>query len=135
MTAGLLIKAIVAWFVLVLGAIANGAVRDFVLVERLGNAVALPLSGITLSLLVFVITYFAVPFFGKQARHVFLTIGAIWVVLTLAFEFPFGHYVAGKPWTELLQVFDLAGGNLFVLVLVVSLLSPYAAGRLRHLIA
>src|SRR5918994_1627079 len=37
-----------------------------------------------------------------------LGVGAVWVVLTLAFEFGVGHYGFGKPWSELLADYDLS---------------------------
>ena len=116
---------------MVVFAIANGIFRDKILVPNIGHSIALPLSGITLSVLVFLIAYFSVPFFGKNSGTTFLLIGLQWVLMTLFFEFIFGHYAAGKSWKILLQVFNIFKGDLFVIVLLVSLLSPYIAAKLR----
>jgi hypothetical protein len=40
------------------------------------------------------------------------------VLLTVAFEFGFGHWVDGKTWAELLENYDLTSGHLFALVLL-----------------
>ena len=40
-----------------------------------------------------------------------MEIGAAWVVLTVIFEFGFGHYVDGKSWSELLENYNLPAGR------------------------
>ena len=60
-----------------------------------------------------------------------LFVGALWVLMTLAFDFLFGYFVADRSWSTLLDVFDISGGNLFTLVLLVSLFSPYVAFRMK----
>jgi hypothetical protein len=46
-----------------------------------------------------------------------LSVGAVWVALTIFFEFGFGHYVDGDSWEELLSNYDVSEGNLWLLVL------------------
>lgn len=125
------VKSIAVWLVIVIAAIFNGAIREKRLTPFIGSDISLPLSGITLSALVFIITYFAIPFFGNVKSRVYLLIGVFWILLTLAFEYLFGHYVMGTPWHEIHQVFTLLNGNLFIIVLIVTALSPWAAARLR----
>ena len=47
-----------------------------------------------------------------------LSIGAIWVLLSVLFEFGFGHCVEGDSWGDLLQNYDLGEGNLWLLILL-----------------
>ena len=47
-----------------------------------------------------------------------LSMGAIWVVLSVLFEFGFGHYVDDDSWEELLDNYDLTEGNLWILILL-----------------
>jgi hypothetical protein len=61
-----------------------------------------------------------------------LSVGALWSVLTLAFEFVVGHYGFGKAWSELLADYDLRHGRIWVAVLIVTLLAPLWAVRLRQ---
>jgi len=44
--------------------------------------------------------------------------GAIWVVLSVLFEFGFGHYVEGDSWADLSQNYDATEGNIWLLVLL-----------------
>lgn len=129
-----LFRAAVIWLVIAALAVANGAIREGLLRPQLGIAVALPLSGISLALIVLLVSYFAINFLGGRSAHAYWLIGVQWVVMTLALEFLFGHFVAGKSWPDLLQTFNLAKGDLFILVLLVSLTAPYLIARLRGVI-
>lgn len=51
-------------------------------------------------------------------------IGLMWLLLTVGFEFLFFHYIAGKPWEELLNDYNLAQGRLWVLVLLTLAIGP-----------
>lgn len=129
-----LLKGTAVWLVLVVVAIGNGLVREAVLAPLAGAASALPLSGVLLSLLIFLVAFVTVPWIGAVRPAVYASIGLLWVALTLAFEFGFGHYLAGKPWDELTGVVDITSGNLFLMVLAVSAASPWLAARSRGLI-
>jgi len=128
---GIMIRSVGIWLLIVVAAIINGALREKLLTPLIGAHLSLPISGITLSVLVFVITYFTLPFFGNVKSRVYIFIGLFWIILTLAFEYLFGHYVMGKSWYEINQVFDVRNGNLFTVVLAVTAFSPWTAAKLR----
>ena len=131
MSINLLLKAALIWLLIACLAIGNGIVRESLFAPQFGMAVALPLSGITLSVIIFVVTYVAFSFLAATSQSACIAVGVQWVIMTLAFEFLFGHYVAGKSWVDLLQVFNLASGDLMLLVLLVSLLSPCFVARIK----
>ena len=131
MTTVLILKAAVVWVGIACLAIGNGVIREEIIAPIYGDIIALPLSGIALSLIVFVVAFFTFNFIGIRESNKCIYVGFQWVIMTLAFEFLFGHFVAGKSWLDVLQVFNVAKGNLFTLVLVVSLLSPYAVARIK----
>ncbi|WP_321324438.1 hypothetical protein [Thiomicrorhabdus sp.] len=130
----LLLKATGLWLVIVIAAILNGIFHESVLVPTIGANFALPLSGILLSILVFIITFAFISFFDSTEPKVYIWIGLFWVLLTLSFEFLFGHYVIGNTWLEILQVFNIMKGDLFLLVLFVSAVSPWLAAKVRGMI-
>ncbi len=134
MTLVLAFNASLIWLLMMLVAIANGVFREQILAPYLGQDIALPVSGISLSVLVLMVSYISLPFFGRHSASTFLLIGTQWLLMTLVFEFVFGHYVVGKSWQTLLQVFNVSSGDLFLLVLLVSLLGPYLAARLRGML-
>jgi hypothetical protein len=129
-----LIKAIGIWFIIVILAILNGAIREKLLTPNIGSSVALPLSGLLLSILIVSVAFATVPFFGSPESKTYIFTGVIWFVLTLSFEFLFGHYIAGKPWHEIIQVFNIKKGDLFIVALFATLISPWLSAKLRGLI-
>ena len=54
-----------------------------------------------------------------------LTIGLVWLGMTVAFEFLFGHYVAKRSWSDLLHDHNLLAGRVWVVVLVWVTIAPY----------
>jgi hypothetical protein len=61
-----------------------------------------------------------------------LTIGLIWLALTVAFEFLFGHIVRGFPWSRFLLEYNIFAGRLWAAVLVWVTLAPYVFYRLQN---
>lgn len=57
-------------------------------------------------------------------------IGFCWLILTLAFEFSFGLW-QGKSWQVLVEAYAFKEGNIWPVVLLVTVLAPYLAARLR----
>ena len=45
----------------------------------------------------------------------------------IAFEFLGGHFIFGKPWQELLADYNLFAGRIWVMVLIVTLMTPIVA--------
>lgn len=131
MTLNLFLKVAMIWFIIVIVAVINGIFRESILVPYFGEAVALPASGITLAIIIFIIIYLSFKLFGKNKYLSYLYIGIQFVTMTLVFEFVFGHYVIGKSWSELLQVFNILEGDLFILALLVSLLSPLLVAKIK----
>ncbi len=134
MTANLFLKTSIIWVIIALLAILNGIFRESVLVSNLGQSMAIPVSGITLSMIVFIITYVSLPLLGKHHALTYFFVGLQWVFMTLIFEFLFGHYVIGKPWSSIFQVFDIMKGDLFVIVLMVSLFSPLLVAKIKRVL-
>ena len=124
-------KALAVWLGILLLAVANGALREAVLVPMLGQPAGLVLSGMLLSSLIVWMACLALPWIGRTRAANYLVIGIGWLCLTLVFEFSFGHFVQGKPWPELLDAYRFQGGNLWPFVLLVTAASPFAAAKLR----
>lgn len=131
---GVFCKATGIWILMALTAILNGVLRETVLVSMLGTQTALPVSGMLLTVLVFLVTLILIPVIGRSDTKTYLRIGIYWLLLTLSFEFLFGHYIAGKPWLEILQVFNLKQGDLFSVVLLVTVFAPLIAAKTRGLL-
>lgn len=111
--------------------IVNGALRETVYADRVGDLTANQISGVTL------VSLLAVYFWALDRRWPIPTvrralgIGGTWVLLTVAFEFLFGHYVDGDSWSALLENYDLTSGHLWILVLAWIGIGPSVIRGLR----
>lgn len=120
----MIIRALAGWVLLLILASANGAVRETWLVPRLGIGLARAVSTIMLSLLIIGAGWFLTPWMGPRTTQEALTIGIIWVLLTLAFEFIAGRFIFGRTWSELFAEYNLMAGRIWIMVLVITLLTP-----------
>lgn len=120
-------RTLVVWFGLLALAIANGGFREAVLVPRLGLGMARAVSSVMLSLLIVGVGWGVTRWIGPATLQDAWAIGAVWVALTLCFEFLGGHFLFGKPWPELLADYNLFAGRIWVLVLVATLMTPAIA--------
>lgn len=128
----LIAKSLTIWLVILVCAVANGALRESVLIPHLGKAPGFLLSGVLLSALILVITFLALPWLGVHRPAQLIGIGVFWLVLTLVFELSFGRF-QGKPWATILEAYTFKDGNIWPVVLLVTAAAPYVAARLRGL--
>lgn len=126
----LLWKALAVWVLILIAAIANAGLRELVLAQRLGKVRALALSGVLLSLAILVIAFACLPWLGIQGPGGLLSIGAGWLALTAAFDAVLGR-LQGKPLSSVLAAYTFKDGNLWPLILLVTLGAPYVAAKLR----
>ncbi|KAA3653259.1 MAG: hypothetical protein DWQ11_08965 [Proteobacteria bacterium] len=112
-------------------AIINGSAREAWLVAPLGEAAAHQVS--TLSAIVLFGGYigWVMPRLRPASLRQAAGIGGLWLVMTLAFEFLFGHFVAGHTWAALLANYDLSAGRLWPLIPLWVALAPPLVHRLR----
>jgi hypothetical protein len=129
------LRALAVWCLLLLLAVLNGGVRDAWLSPALGDPIGRAISTLLLCGLIFLATWLTIGWIRPTSSAAALGVGALWSVLTLAFEFGVGHYGFGKPWLELLADYDLSRGRIWIAVLLITLLAPLWTARLRGLIA
>lgn len=85
--------------------------------------------------LVFLVTWLTIGWIRPATTGNALGVGALWLVLTLAFEFLAGRYLFHQPWAVLLEDYDLTGGRIWVAVPIVVLLAPLWTARIRGLLS
>jgi hypothetical protein len=123
----MILRLVLIWFGLLILAILNGGFREALLVPRFGRGVGQPLSTVMLSLLIAGLGWIALPWIAPRTLQDAWTVGILWVVLTLAFEFLGGHFLFGKPWPELFADYNIFAGRIWVMVLIVTLMTPIVA--------
>lgn len=125
------IQAVGVWIALLILAIINGAIRNGVYGPRIGNElVAHQISTVTCIVLFLTVMYVFLKFTGAEyTEHDLLIIGFMWLVMTIVFEFLFGHYVMGNPWSKLFADYNILKGRVWSLVLLTTLGGPYFVGK------
>ena len=129
----MIIRTVLIWSGLLVVAIVNGAVRESVLVPKLGLGLARAVSTVMLATLIAGLGWALTPWIGPATLQDAWMIGVLWVALTLAFEFLGGHFLFGKPWPELFADYNLLAGRIWVMVLIVTLMTPALAFTVRRL--
>ena len=127
-----LIKSFLVWLLFIPLAIANGALRDLVFTPALGDTMGRAVSSLVLSLLILGLTLLLVHRLGVTTRAGYLTVGALWLVLTLLFEVSFALLVLGHPMDKLLKDYDIFRGRLWLVVLAATFFAPLLAAKLRR---
>lgn len=126
----LALKAAAIWVVILGLAFCNAALRELVLIPRLGKVQGLTLSGVVLSMLVLLVAYGSVPWLGARRASVWIAIGLGWLVLTFAFDLMLGWF-QHKPARLLFEAYLFEQGNLWPVVLLVTAIAPYLTAKLR----
>lgn len=116
---------------MVLLAILNGALREKLYGPHMSELLAHQLSTVSLMALLAAYLWLLTGFLRIESAGQALAIGMLWLVLTVAFEFLFGHLVMAHPWQALLRDYNLAKGRIWPLVLLWTAAAPYVFYRLR----
>jgi hypothetical protein len=126
----MILRYSLSWIILMLAAIANGAVREFVYRPAVGELLAHQISTLTAIILFGAIVWLLERIWPLNSGQA-VQVGIIWLFMTVVFEFGFGHFVAGHPWEKLLHDYNLAAGRVWIFVLLWVVLVPYVVHRLQ----
>ena len=129
-----ILKSLPVWLCFIPIAILNGGLREYILTKAIGEEWALPVSGIILSVCILLITWLLLPRIIKTITSKdCLIIGICWAILTIVFEFAAG--LAGDSTvSELLAAYNPLSGNLWLLVITTTLLSPIIVKHIHNTI-
>lgn len=118
-----ILKSLLIWITFIPVAMLNGFLRKHVFESIVSEEIALPLSGITLSGFIYLITWILFPFLGKLSKAQLYTICVLWFVLTILFE-TLLCLSNSMSVNDIIRSYNPLTGNLFIVVLVVTGLSP-----------
>ena len=122
------IQALEIWLLIIPLAIINGGLRENILI-KLGN-IALPLSGIILSICIFVVAYLLIPKIKHCTPKDYIIFGVIWFILTNLFDL-FMYISEGGGIEDLLHSYNFLEGNLWILVVITTLVSPIVVSKIK----
>lgn len=122
------VQIIGIWFLIIPLAIINGGLRENILI-KLGS-IALPLSGVILSICIFIMAYLLIPKIKNCKQIDYVIFGIIWFVLTNLFDL-FMYISEGGGVKDLLRSYNFLTGNLWILVVTTTLISPLLVIRIK----
>ena len=120
------------WLILATVAITNGVLREATYGRHLSDLAAHQLSTVTGIFLTGGVVFALNHFWPIRSAQEAWIIGACWLLMTVIFEFGFGHYVAGHSWARLLADYNLVAGRLWLLFLAWITVVPYVTWRLTN---
>lgn len=127
----LALKAFALWSGILLLAIGNGTLREFLLLPAFGVLPAYLLSGLLLAAMILAVAYLTLPWLGTHRPSQRWAVGLGWLALTLMFEISFGLW-RGETRSTLLAAYSFEEGNLWPVVLATILTAPTLAAVLRE---
>ena len=125
MIQSIIYKSLITWALFIPIAIVNGVFRELLYTPFVGE-----LAAHQISTAIAITTFISLVYFlrRKDFRNLnissLLSIGAGWAVLTVIFEFGFGHYIDNASWGRLLQDYDISKGRVWILMLLTELFTP-----------
>jgi hypothetical protein len=108
----------------------HGIARAVFLVPYVGDSQSRQIGVVTGSVLFLLIACLTTKWLRADRTSLQIQAGSTWVVLTLAFELGFGHFVMRVPWNKLVEDYNVQRGGLLPLGLLGLSLSPLIAARL-----
>ncbi len=126
----MILKYVLAWFGMMMLAILNGTVRDFVYKPYVGDLAAHQISTVILLLLFAGYIWWLTTKWPLTSAGQACTVGIIWFLMTEAFEFGLGLR-RGMTWEEMLYTYNLLEGQLWIFIPVWVLVGPYLCFRIH----
>jgi len=126
------LRSALVWLSFGVVAFAVGALRQAVIAPRLGEQLAHQIGSVAVAAIIGATAARFTQSLGPT-REQALTIGLLWVAMSVAFEVGYFRFGMGEPWGRLIHDYNLFQGRLWLLVLIVQLVTPYLVVRRRGL--
>jgi hypothetical protein len=130
----MLLKALIIWVLIAVAEVGHGVLRVSLLNRRVGDRRARQIGVFSGSAIILAIAWLAAPWLGANSLRQCLAVGALWFALMLAFDVAFGRLVFHASWRRIAAEFDFRQGGLLAIGMVIVLLAPWLAARMRGLL-
>lgn len=124
-------RASAAWLLLISAESLHGTLRELLLRPLVGDLRARQLALLTGSVIVVGVACGVTRWIRAETSRARWLVGLLWVALTLSFEVGLGRFALGYSWDRLLQDYDVTRGGWLWLGMIVLLVSPHIAARVR----
>ncbi|MFN9469415.1 MAG: hypothetical protein ACK6BS_20295 [Pseudanabaena sp.] len=130
-----ILKSVLVWLVFILAESLNGAARIFCLIPLLGDRLAHQVSFAIGSLLILTIATLFIRWLKAEKSWQLLSLGLAWLLLTVLFEIGLGRFVFAYSWEQIAADYNLLQGGLMPIGLVLLVLSPFIATKIRGILS
>lgn len=127
----MILKYTIAWIGLMCIGIFNGVIREATYGRLVGDLAAHQISTATGVILIGVYVWILSRCWVLPSAGQAVAVGLIWLIITVIFEFFFGHYVMKNPWSRLLYDYNILEGRVWIIILIWTAIAPYAFFRLK----
>jgi hypothetical protein len=127
----LFLRSFAVWLLFIMVESLNGTIRILWLVPSVGDLWAHRISFVTGAAIVLAIATLSLGWLHASRISQLLSIGVLWMLLTLAFEMVLGRYVLGYSWARIAADYNLRQGGFMVFGLLWLMLSPWVAAKIR----
>ena len=124
-----MLKYFLCWFPMLIIAILNGGARDLWYKKYTGELLGHQTSTVSLIILFGFYIWFVIDKLPPKDDRQAISIGLLWLVLTLIFEFGFGR-VQGNSWAKILSDYNILKGRIWTLILLWTTIAPYLFFRI-----
>ncbi len=125
-------KYLLAWLILAIVSIANGILRQITYGNTISDLAAHQISTVTGILAIGAVVWWLSRLWVLESSSQAWTIGIVWLILTIGFEFGFGHFVAGNSWEKLLADYNILNGRIWTLFLFWVAVMPFVFFKLNN---
>ena len=124
-----MLKYLIIWVPKIFIAILNGTARDLAYKNYTSELAARQIS--TISLIILFGIYFRIIFrkYPIESEVQAFSIGAMWLFLTLVFEFSMGRF-GGHSWEYLFNEYNFMKGKIWILIPIWVAIAPYIFYRI-----
>jgi len=127
------LRGLLVWLLIAVAETVHGILRVLFLQPHLGDLPARQLALVTGMLIIIVIATLTIRWIGAVGVHRQLALGAMWLALMAVFDVSLGRFVFGYSWPRIAEDFDPAAGGYLGIAMLVLLVAPWLAARLRRL--
>jgi hypothetical protein len=127
----IVLRSFAIWLLLICAEIIHGILRAVLLVPLVGEFRSNQIGVFTGSAIILVIAFFTIRWLGAKRSLELLTVGFLWLLLTVGFEVLFGRFVMGLTWERLGSDYNVFNGGLMPIGLLALFISPLIAAWIR----
>jgi hypothetical protein len=124
-------RYLLAWFPMLILAVANGALRQALFARTMPELRAHQLSTLTGAIVIGAYIWLFVRTWPPSSAGEALAAGALWLAMTVAFEFFMGLVLAKRPLARVLADYDVRAGRVWVFFLIWLMVAPLLFYLLR----